>query len=205
MTSGERRDPDSALDRPQLRLRLRKLAMGCLLVGATFLASACGGPQSGTGTGPTAASNATAAPGATVGGVQTGTTKATLHVKGSDGNRDWDLEGPASSIDAIIAGPWTTTVPNAGTGYGEVVTLTISGTVAPGTRPTNTLLSLEIAWFRESAGGTAAFDLDFVSTAGECQITMSPHAAGQASTFTCTGLVSDDGDHTINADGTFAR
>jgi hypothetical protein len=202
MTAGERRDPDSALDRPQLRLRLRKLAIGCLLVGATFLTNACGGQQAGTG--PTTATNATAAPGATGGGAPTATTKATLHVKGSDGNRDWDLEGPASPIDSIIAGPWTTTVPNAA-GHDEVVTLTISGTVAPGTRPTNTLLSLEIAWFRDSVAGAAAFDLDFVSTAGECQITMSPDAAGQAGTFTCTGLVSDDGDHTINAEGTFAR
>ena len=205
VASGERPHGVSGLNDPEVRRRMRTRAFCGLMVGIMAVVSACAGPTPGSTTSPTATPTAPGAPGASGGAAGPGLTKATLHAKGSDGNGDWDVEGPASPIDTIIAGPWSTTVPSTTAGYTDQATLTISGTVAPGTRPTSTLLSLEIAWLRDNPAGTAAFDLDFVSTAGECQITMSPGAPGQAGSFTCTGLVSDDGGHTISAEGTFAQ
>jgi hypothetical protein len=109
-----------------------------------------------------------------------------------------------SPTDTLIAAVWVETASNVDAGYADIVNLTLGGPVADGTHTTSEAgLILSFTVSRTDASGTDLFYHQFVSMAGECQVTMTRGTDGVSGTFSCTGLTSDTG-IAVNATGSYA-
>lgn len=119
----------------------------------------------------------------------------------------WTLDGISGDVSptaTLIAAVWTETVDNVAEGYGDLITISMGGTIVEGTQATSEAgLGMGFAINRIDAAGNDLFNHVFSSKAGECQVTMARSATGVSGMFTCTGIKDTDG-HTVNATGTFA-
>jgi hypothetical protein len=188
-------------------------AIGAVVVavGAIVIFNPFGAPGSSAGPGTTAGPGATkgaggtpAAAGASLGAAKDGT--ANLVVSGGyEGS--WTLDSNSADVSptaTIIAGVWVKTIDNVPAGYGDLITLTVSGPIGTGTVSTSqagVVLSFTIT--RSDTKGVDLFSHQFVSKAGECQVSMARGATGVTGTFNCASLTSDTG-KTVKASGSFA-
>jgi hypothetical protein len=159
--------------------------------------SAAAGATTGAGANPT---SKPASSGITSG---SGNPQATLELSGGL-IANYTLDGPSANVSPtapLIAAIWTETVDNVAEGYGELITVTLAGPVFSGTRGTNNETVLSFTVSRIDASGNDIFQHQWVSKAGECQVTMSTGTA-ISGTFECATITSGDG-ITVTARGTY--
>jgi hypothetical protein len=105
--------------------------------------------------------------------------------------------------DTILAVVFTETVDDVAAGHGDLITLTLGGTAAAGTRPTSAAgVTIGFSVTRVDGSGNELFSHTFSSADGSCQVTMAQSATGWSGSFTC-GSVTDLDGHTVSANGTF--
>jgi hypothetical protein len=180
-------------------------------VAGFFNGSPSGSQQPGTSLQPSASNAASLAP-------ATGSA-ATLEITSgpSDIVGSWTLDGVSGDVSptvTIVAGVWTKTIDNIAAGYGDLITVSLGGPIAGGTRPTDENLKIGFSILRGGPDPSNPeefkdiFDWNFNSEAGECQITMSPGGTTLSGTFTCSGLTGtnsvDGTTASATASGTFA-
>jgi hypothetical protein len=174
---------------------------------ATGAPAGTSGPGGTSGPAATAATGATAGPAATAGNGGAAEGTANLVVTGSDVSGSWTLDGNSGDVsptDTLIAAVWTETVSNVAESYGELITISMGGTIVEGTQATSQSgLGLGFVISRFDAAGNDIFSHVFSSRAGECQVTMARTSTGVSGTFTCASIVDADG-HTVSATGSFA-
>jgi hypothetical protein len=188
---------------------------GLVVVAIAAFSFLGGGGAPGSTTGATVGPGVTSGLGSTTGaGATTGTgagpaaeETANLVVTGADVSGSWTLDassGDLSPTATLIAGVWVETVDNVAEGYGDLVTLSLGGTIVEGTQATSEAgLGLGFTINRIDASGNDLFNHVFSSKAGECHVTMERTATGVSGTFNCASITDADG-HTVSASGSFA-
>ena len=175
------------------------------IAAVAVLLAGCGGTQPSSGPGATggrAATNGPAATSAGPGGLEDET--ATLRITGGGLDGEFVLDSSSGNLvpgAPVMAAIWVDAVDNVAAGYGDLITVSLSGAVAAGTRPTSTDLVLTFAISRMDATGADLFNHLFTSKDGECTVTMELGAAVTGS-FACASITSDDG-VTVQAMGAF--
>ena len=146
-------------------------------------------------------------------GATLGPGSATLVTSNAPGDAtgSWVLDGGSADVSptsSLIAGVWAEAVDNVAEGYADIITITLGGPVASGTRPTDADLRLSFSISRTDATGSDLFLYVFDSAGGECQVTMAPAGDGLTGTFTCSGVPGsnsvDGSTATADATGSFA-
>ena len=193
----------------------RRLGRTCLALAASaVIAIGCGGPGGTSGPAATTGSGTTAGPGAATGGPgatppgpggAAGEGTATLTLESADIAGSWELRGGRSvaPTDTLAAAIFTETVDDVAAGHGDLITITLSGTLESGSRPTSAAgITLSVGYSRIDAAGADIFVHLWASSDGSCEITMAPSSTGWAGSFTCASITDPEG-HTVRATGTF--
>ena len=191
------------------------VGLGVIVVAVAAFSFLGGGGAPGSTTNATVGPGVTSGPGSTTdAGATTGSgagpaaeATANLVVTGAEVSGSWTLDassGDVSPTDTLIAGVWVETADNVAEGYGDLITVSMGGTIVEGTQPTSEAgLGLGFTINRIDAAGNDLSNHVFSSKAGECQVTMARTATGVSGTFTCASITDADG-HTVSASGTFA-
>ena len=193
-----------------------------VVVGVVVLAGAAFSLLGGGSPPPTSAPAATAGPGSATAPNATSETSvpaataagpgapapetANLTVSGSALSGSWTVEGGAdlSPTSELIAAAWSDVVTDAAGTFGDLVTISVNGTIVEGTQSTSAAgIVLGFAIRRDNADGSNEFDHVFTSKGGECQVTMQRTGSGVSGTFACTGITDLQG-NSVDAQGSFA-
>ena len=188
---------------PELLSKLWPYAIALAgVVVASIIIAYLAGMFRGGGTTPPGDAGATLGPGSAT----LVTTNAPANATGN-----WVLDGLSADVSptaSMIAGVWTKAVDNVVEGYADIITITMGGTIASGTRATDADIKLSFSISRTDATGSDLFLYVFDSAGGECQVTMSPAGDGLTGTFTCSGVPGtnsvDGAPATADATGSFS-
>lgn len=158
------------------------IAVGVVLLGLSLLGGGGPGPATGANPSPSAGigAQATALPAGNASVAVTGDIAATYELLGRTGI------GPA--VQSRMTSTWGDNLGN---------TLALGGPVSAGTRTTDATFVLTWSVMVDGAPVT------FTSKAGECTVGMAVTPRNVSGSFNCKKLKSDDGEHTVEATGTY--